>query len=76
MNCCNDNGECTRGHGCPWDAECKVKATSDCGVCFTEDPHAPMTAMDRLAIVAMVVASCAIVGGSFGFFYSLFKTRG
>jgi hypothetical protein len=74
MNCCNDNGECTRGHGCPCGPECKVKATRDAGAFYYDDDHhAPMTAMDRLAIVVMVVACCAIVGGSFGFFYSLFK---
>lgn len=72
MNCCNDNGECTRGHGCPCGPECTVIAVRNSGACGDFFPE--ITAVDWAAIAAIAVTCCAILGGSFGFFYSIFKT--
>jgi len=62
-NCCDANGECTRGHGCPCGPECKVKATRDCGVCFTEDDDG--LADDMWSAIKFIAVVLIFVGAVF-----------
>lgn len=83
MNCCEQHTPygCDQGRNCPVRAARRnaldgkqdpVTATRNAGAFYYEDDYSePMTAMDRVALVLMIFTSCVIIGGSFGFFYSL-----
>ena len=73
IDCCTYG--CTGGKDCPCRptkiAPIEHDDLGGCDVWFVGEEPEPLTVADRLAIVAILFVSIAIVAGATGFFYQL-----
>jgi len=70
MNCCNADGKCQSGHGCPADVAkvAKHKPLDGGNVWYSEPLAEPMTRLDRVFLVVAVGICTGLFYGAVRFY--------